>query len=100
MFSVNSILRISFDSSTRARSASHRTRRYFRLSRVVVPRGVFSSFSLHFSSARPGLAHRLDLAQHLALAIVDLLVGQLLVDERDELADAALVRLERVAHLA
>jgi hypothetical protein len=51
MFSVNSILRISFDSSTRARNDSHRTRRYLRLSRVVVPRGVLSSFSLHFSTA-------------------------------------------------
>ena len=51
MFSVNSIFRISCDSSTRARSASQRTRRYFRLSRVVAPFGVFSSFSLHFSTA-------------------------------------------------
>ena len=51
MVSVNSILRISCDSSTRARSASQRTRRYFRLSRVVAPFGVLSSFSLHFSTA-------------------------------------------------
>ena len=48
---------------------------------------------------QPGLAHGLDLPQDLLLAVVDLLVGQLFVDEGDELADAALVVLELIAHL-
>ena len=91
MVSVNSILRISCESSTRARSASQRTLRYFRLSLVVAPFGVLSSFSLHFSSRLPRLADRVDLAQDLALAVVDLLVGDLFVDEDHQLADAALV---------
>ena len=47
----------------------------------------------------PGLTHGLDLAHHLPLAVVDLLVGELFVDERHQLADASLVGLERVAHL-
>jgi hypothetical protein len=48
---------------------------------------------------QPRLADGLDLPQDLLLAVVDLLVGQLLVDEGDQLADAALVVAERVAHL-
>ena len=47
----------------------------------------------------PRLADRLDLAEDLFLAVLDLLVGQLLVDEGDQLADAALVILESVPHL-
>ena len=53
--SVNSIFRISCDSSMRARRLSQRTLRYFRFSRVVVPFGVLSSFSLHFSVASDAL---------------------------------------------
>src|SRR5262245_43465618 len=47
----------------------------------------------------PRLADGVDLPQDLLLAVLDLLVGQLLVDERDQLADAALVVLELIAHL-
>src|SRR5258708_537737 len=47
----------------------------------------------------PRLADGVDLPEHLALAVFELLVSQLVVHERDQLADAALVVLERVPHL-
>src|SRR5216683_1071801 len=47
----------------------------------------------------PRLADGVDLPEHLALTVFELLVSQLVVDERDQLADAALVVLERVPHL-
>ena len=65
----------------------------------MAPFAVLSSFSLHFSDDEPRLADGVDLAEDLLLAVLDLLVGELLVDEGDQLADAALVVLERVAHL-
>ena len=48
--------------------------------------------------AHPRLPDGLDLAQDLTLAVFDLVVGQLFVDERHELADAPLVVLELIAH--
>ena len=47
------------------------TLRYFRLSLVVAPFGVSSSFSSSFSSDRARLAHGVDLLQHLLRALVD-----------------------------
>jgi hypothetical protein len=87
------------DTSICARIASQRALRYFRFSRVVTPLAVSASFSLRLLGRQPRLADRVDLAEDLLLAVVDLLVGQLFVDERDELADAALVVLQLIAHL-
>ena len=44
------------------------------------------------------LAHGFDLPQHLPLALLDLVVGDLLVLEDHQLADAALVVLQLIAH--
>ncbi len=48
--------------------------------------------------AHPRLSDRLDLPKHLTLAVIDLVVGQLFVDKRHELADASLFVLELIAH--
>src|SRR5712691_11413367 len=90
--SVNSIRRMAFDSSTRARIAAHRHRRYFRLSLVVAPLGVSASFCSRFSDG-------VDLLLHLLGSLGDTLVGDLLVVEDHQLADRALAGVELVAEV-
>jgi hypothetical protein len=68
------------------------------LSREVALRRLFELL-LRLLGVRPRLAHRVDLPQHLAFALVDLLVGDFLVGKRHELADCPLLVLELVAHL-
>ena len=83
----------------RARIAAQRALRYFLLSRVVAPLGVSPSFSSSFSDAVARLADRVDLLLHLPRALLDPLVGDLLVVEDHQLADGpvAAVQLRRRA---
>ena len=83
----------------RARIAAQRARRYFRLSRVVAPFGVSSSFSSQLLGAAARLADGVDLLQHLPRALVDPLVGDLLVVEDHQLADGALAGVQLIAQL-
>ena len=61
------------------------------------PRDLFELL-FRFLERQPGLADVVDLPQDLPLAVVDLLVGDLLVIEDDELAHAALIGAELIAH--
>ena len=96
--SVNSILRMSCDSSTRGpqRLPAHAPE----LALVAGGRAARRLLELLLAllEAHPRLPDRLDLAQDLPFAIVDLVVGQLFVDKRHELADAPLLVLELIAH--
>ncbi len=93
--SVNSILRIERDSSTRARRIFHRARRYFRFSAF----GTSPYFSSSFLTPSSCTRTLIDLLQELALPRRDLLVGDLFLVEDDQLAHGALAALELLAHL-
>ena len=88
--SVNSILRIARESSTRARPIFHFARRNFRLS-------LFATSAYFSSSFVDGILRQtdaFDLFLELPAARVELLVGDLLFVEHDEFADRALAAAE------
>ena len=93
--SVNSILRIVRDSSTRARPIFQRARRYFRFSVF----GTSPYFSSSFVTASSASRTRSICFRKLALARRDLLVGDLLLVEDHQLAHGPLAALELLAHL-
>ena len=93
--SVNSILRIARDSSTRARPIFHLARRYFRFSAF----GTSPYFSSSFLTASCASADAVELLLELPPARLELLVGDLFLVEHHELADGALAALELLAHL-
>ena len=73
--------------------------RYFRLSRVVAPFGVSGSFSSSFSETARALRTASICFCTCLRALVDALVGDLLVVEDHELADGALAGVQLVAEL-
>ena len=96
--SVNSTSRTSCDSSTWR--AHHRPPRFAvlpLLARVAAFRGL-GQLLLELLHDRALLADRVDLLQHFLGALVDALVGDLVVLEDDKLADGARAGFQLIAH--
>ncbi len=81
------------DTSMRPRSVFQRALRYFFLSFF----GISSSFSASLTKFSARLAHVVDLAEHLLGALLDHLVGDLLVAEDHQFADGALAGAQLIA---
>ena len=93
--SVNSIAP---DQLRHAHARAHRLPARLAVLLLVLPRRVLELLQrLLVRLAR--LAHRVDLLENLARALLDALVGNLFVVEDHELADRALAGLQVVAHL-